>query len=205
MRWDEKCLLELTHHNMFESTEHRNRFREILNCYYTAPFFTKGLCKCMYLGTWDDVHYADLMSIINLITIEGTRSLKTMADEGDAMSEQLTGADAAQWTRERLAQLADKYMGAAANTLDPNEVRQLFRPLGYTGTNAADFREAEALIYDCLLEKMVQKALREGNSDLTVVMGPPASGKSKAVKELDLGGSGLICDGVLAGETPVIG
>ncbi len=94
MRWDEKCLLELTHHNMFESTEHRNRFREILNCYYTAPFFTKGLCKCMYLGTWDDVHYADLMSIINLITIEGTRSLKTMADEGDAMSEQLTGADA---------------------------------------------------------------------------------------------------------------
>ena len=118
----------------------------------------------------------------------------------EAPQPQLTGADAAQWTRERLAQLADKYMGAAANTLDPNEVRQLFRPLGYTGTNGADFREAEALLYDCLLEKMVQKALREGNSDLTVVMGPPASGKSKAVKELDLGGSGLICDGVLARE-----
>ncbi len=116
----------------------------------------------------------------------------------EAPQPQLTGADAAQWARERLAQLVDKYMGAAANTLDPNEVRHLFRPLGYTGTNAADFREAEELVYDCLLEKMVQKALREGNSDLTIVMGPPASGKSTAVKSLNLGGSGLICDGVLS-------
>ena len=112
----------------------------------------------------------------------------------------LTGAEAAQWTRERLDQLADKYMGAAANTLDPNEVRQLFRPLGYTGTNEADYREAERAIYDCLLEKMCRKALREGRKDLTIVMGPPASGKTTAVRQLDLKSSGLICDGIPAGE-----
>ena len=118
----------------------------------------------------------------------------------EAPQAQLTGADAAQWTRDRLVLLTDKYLGAAANTLDPNDVRFLFRPLGYTGTNAAEYREAEQILYDHLLERMAQKALREGKNDLTIVMGPPASGKSTAVRELDLKNSGLICDGVPAGE-----
>ena len=118
----------------------------------------------------------------------------------EAPQPQLTGEDAADWTRERLVQLTDKYLGAAANTLDPNDVRQLFRPLGYTGTNAADFREAEQVLYDHLFERMAQKALREGKDDLTIVMGPPSSGKTTAVRQLDLKGSGLICDGVPAGD-----
>ncbi len=117
----------------------------------------------------------------------------------EAPQPQLTGAAAAQWARERLVQLTDKYLGGAANTLDPNEVRFLFRPLGYTGTNAADFREAEQLVYDHIFDRMVEKALREGKKDLTIVMGAPASGKSTAVHELDLKESGLICDGVPAG------
>ena len=112
----------------------------------------------------------------------------------------LTGADAAAWTRERLPQLTDKYMGAAANTLDPNELRQLFRPLGYTGTNAPDYLEAEQALYDYVLEQMCKRAIREGRKDLTIVMGPPASGKSTAVRQLDLKSSGLICDGVTASE-----
>ena len=118
----------------------------------------------------------------------------------EAPQPQLTGAEAAQWARERLVQLTDKYLGAAGNTLDPNDVRFLFRPLGYTGTNAADYREAEQLVYDHIFERMAQKALREGKHDVTIVMGPPASGKSTAVRELDLKDSGLICDGVPAGD-----
>ena len=114
----------------------------------------------------------------------------------EAPQPQLTGADAAEWTRQRIGQLADKYLGAAANTLDPNEVRWLFRPLGYTGTNGADYAEAEELLYDHLFSLMAGKALREGKPSLTVVMGPPASGKSTAVRQLDLKDSGLICDGV---------
>ena len=112
----------------------------------------------------------------------------------------LTGAEAARWSQDRLAQLTDKYLGAAANTLDPNEVRLLFRPIGYTGTNAADYTEAEQLLYNNLLEKMAQKALFEDKHDLTIVIGPPASGKSKAVRELNLKDSGLICDGVLPSD-----
>lgn len=123
----------------------------------------------------------------------------------EAPQPQLTGAAAAKWARERLVQLTDKYLGAAGNTLDPNEVRSLFRPLGYTGTNAADFREAEQVVYDNILERMAQKALRDGKNTLTIVMGPPASGKSKAVRDLDLKDSGLICDGLLSGDGALAG
>ena len=112
----------------------------------------------------------------------------------------LTGDAAAEWVRERISQLADKYLGAAGNTLDPNDLRQLFRPIGYTGTNASDYVKAEQLLYNDLFEKMIRKALREGKDDLTIVMGPPSSGKSTAVRYLDLKDSGLICDGLPAGE-----
>ena len=114
----------------------------------------------------------------------------------EAPQPQLTGADAADWTRQRIDQLSDKYLGAAGNTLDPNEVRFLFRPLGYTGTNAADYKEAEQMLYDHIFDLMTEKALREGKSSLTVVMGPPSSGKTTAIRQLELKDSGLICDGV---------
>ena len=113
---------------------------------------------------------------------------------------QLTGTDAVEWARERLDQLTDKYLGAAGNTLDPNEVLQLFRPLGYTGTNASDFSEAAQLVYMNIFGQMMQKARRDGVSDLTIVMGPPSSGKSTAVRHLGLNKSGLICDGVPEGD-----
>ena len=94
MNWNEKCLLELTHHNMFETTDHRNRFRDLLNCYYTAPFFTKGLCKCLYLSAWDDEHFMQMLDILNHLTIEGARDLRSMSDNGEVMASRLSGTEA---------------------------------------------------------------------------------------------------------------
>ena len=53
--------------------------------------------------------------------------------------------EAAEWVKPRMNQLVDKYLGSAGNTLDPDEVRAMFRPLGYTGPNAADYKEASLL------------------------------------------------------------
>ena len=38
--------------NMFQDSGHRTRFKELLDCYADFPFFTKGLCKCMYLAEY---------------------------------------------------------------------------------------------------------------------------------------------------------
>lgn len=94
MQWYEKCILELTHHNLFENTEHRNRFRDLVSCYADAPFFTKGLCKCMYLSSWDDIHFMVMLDTVNAMVIDGDRSLKNMSGQGSALAHQLTGSDA---------------------------------------------------------------------------------------------------------------
>lgn len=108
--------------------------------------------------------------------------------------------DAAVWASQRIDQLVDKYMGSAGNKLDPDEVRAMFRPLGYTGPNAADFKEAEDLVTNAVYDRMLQKAIRNGKRDLVIVTGPPSSGKSTAIKQLNLKKAGLIYDANLIGE-----
>ncbi len=85
MLWSEKCMMELTHHNMFESSEHRLRFRDLVTCYYQAPFFTKGLCKCMYLSAWDEEHFEIMLAMLNELTIGGGRSLRPMREHGEVL------------------------------------------------------------------------------------------------------------------------
>jgi len=118
----------------------------------------------------------------------------------EAPQPQLTKAAAAEWVKPRLTQLVDKYLGSAGNKLDPDDVRMLFRPLGYTGPNANDYQEAEQLVVDAIYDKMLQKALRQGKKDLVIVTGAPGSGKSTAVRELKLSKAGLIYDAVLTGN-----
>lgn len=111
---------------------------------------------------------------------------------------QLIRDAAAEWTLKRTTQLADKYMGSAGNNLDPDEVRMLFRPLGYTGPNWKDYEKAEKILLDTIFEKMMQKALRAGKKDLVIVTGPPACGKTTAAKALNLKKAGLIYDAALS-------
>ena len=118
----------------------------------------------------------------------------------EAPQPQIIKAEAAAWAKPRMAQLVDKYLGSAGNTLDPDEVRMLFRPLGYTGPNANDYAEAEQLVVNAVFEKMIQKALRAGRKDIVIVTGPPASGKSTAIKKLNLKKAGLIYDATLIGD-----
>ena len=88
MKWSDKCILELTHHNLFEDDAHRSRFRDLLDCYFDAPFFTKGLCKCMYLSAWDNAHFAQMLDVLNELTIEHAGSLSLMVDNGTALIRQ---------------------------------------------------------------------------------------------------------------------
>jgi len=116
----------------------------------------------------------------------------------EAPQPQLIRHEATEWVKPRLNQLVDKYMGSAGNDLDPNEVRMLFRPLGYTGPNYADYDEATDILVDAIYEKMLQKALRSGKKDLVIVSGPPSCGKSFVVRALNARKAGLIYDADLS-------
>lgn len=82
MKWTEKCILNLAHHNLFENDGHRRRFYDLLDCYFDKPFFTKGLCKCMYLSAWDAEHFSMMLETLNATLIEHDFGLHLMRDQG---------------------------------------------------------------------------------------------------------------------------
>ena len=116
----------------------------------------------------------------------------------EAPQPQVTGDAAVAWAKPRLGQLVDKYMGSAGNKLDPDGVRAMLRPLGYVGLNAADYKDVVDLMVDSIYTTMLRKAIRNGKRDVVIVTGPPASGKSTAVKALKLSGAGVVYDADLS-------
>ena len=118
----------------------------------------------------------------------------------EAPQPQYINHEAAEWVKPRMNQLVDKYLGSAGNKLDPDEVRMMFRPLGYTGPNATDYKEAEDLVVNAIYDRMLDKAIRNGKRDLVIVTGPPSSGKSTAIQQLNLKKAGLIYDANIIGE-----
>lgn len=123
----------------------------------------------------------------------------------EAPQPQIAGADAVTWTKQRLTQLIDKYVGSAGNELDPNEVRMAFRPLGFTGPNQADYAEATQLLTGAIFDRMLQKAVRNGKKDMVIVTGPPASGKDLVIRHLNLQKAGLIFDADLSNDKQLSG
>lgn len=116
----------------------------------------------------------------------------------EAPQPQVSGQDAVEWVKPRLRQLVDKYVGSAGNDLDPDEVRMLFRPLGFTGPNMADYEEANLLLTDAIYDRMLQKAIRAGKKDMAIITGPPACGKTTVANALNLRNAGLVYDGDLS-------
>ena len=64
MNWKTSCYLALEEEKLFETYGHRNRFMELLDCFDDQPFFSPGLCKCMYLSAWDEEHFAIMLETL---------------------------------------------------------------------------------------------------------------------------------------------
>lgn len=113
----------------------------------------------------------------------------------------LTRDAAVEWTRPRLTQLMDKYLGTAGNSLDLDELRNVFRPIGYYGANVGDYRKAEKMLVDTLYTEMLHKASNLGKKSLFIVTGSPSSGKSTVMKQMDLSKVGLVFESSLNGQS----
>jgi len=113
----------------------------------------------------------------------------------------LLSGNATEWAIPRTGQLIDKYLATAGNKLDPDEFREVFRPIGYYGGNVTAYREAEKMVVDSLYTVMLDRAARAGKNTLTIITGAPGSGKSTAARKMNLTQEGLIYDAALSGGT----
>lgn len=74
--------------NLFENSEHMTRFKELMDCYSDYPFFTKGLCKCMYLSAWDEEHFAIMLQTLNDMALGKEQNTDDMRFQGELLAEE---------------------------------------------------------------------------------------------------------------------
>ena len=93
MSKSEQYLSALDEKGLFVSSGHKTRFKELVDCYGAYPFFTKGLCKCMYLSAWDEEHFAMMLEILSDLAIGRERDTQEMRLQGDVLAGQQKGGE----------------------------------------------------------------------------------------------------------------
>lgn len=78
----------LDEQHLFQDDAHRSRFKELLDCYANAPFFTTGLCKCMYMACWDDEHFFIMLDMLNQLSLQRNMNLVDMYENGELIAEE---------------------------------------------------------------------------------------------------------------------
>ena len=91
MGWKDQCVAALDEEKLFENSEHRTRFLELMDCYGGYPFFTKGLCKCMYLSAWDEEHFAILLETLMRMSLGREQKTEDMEANGEALAREEDG------------------------------------------------------------------------------------------------------------------
>ena len=93
MSWKENCIAALEAENLFENSGHLTRFKELLDCYSQYPFFSKGLCKCMYMSAWDEEHFAIMLQILMEMALGKEKDTEEMRLQGDSLAEENEGGE----------------------------------------------------------------------------------------------------------------
>ncbi len=88
MDWKDKCFSALKDADMFEDSWHRTRFKELTDCYTHSPFFSKGLCKCMYLSAWDEEHFCIMLETLTDMSLGRDTNTDEMRINGDILAKE---------------------------------------------------------------------------------------------------------------------
>lgn len=88
MNWKDKFLSALNSEGLFENSGHMTRFKELMDCYSGYPFFTRGLCKCIYMSAWDEEHFNIMLETLTDMSLGRERDAGEMLIRGDALAEE---------------------------------------------------------------------------------------------------------------------
>lgn len=88
MSWKDECVTALGTGRLYENSGHKTRFMELLECYSGHPFFTKGLCKCMYLSAWDEEHFAIMLETLTSMALGQEQDTEDMKFQGDMLADE---------------------------------------------------------------------------------------------------------------------
>ncbi|MGI6070219.1 MAG: hypothetical protein ACOYBE_07295 [Blautia sp.] len=82
MSWREYCVEGLDQQNCFVSAFHKSRFIEMFDRVKYQPFFTKGLCKCLFLSAWDQEHTNVMKNMLQELIQKKCQDVGYMLEQG---------------------------------------------------------------------------------------------------------------------------
>ena len=59
----------------------------MMDCYNHFPFFTNGLCKCMYLSAWDEPHFCIMLEMLTDLSLGKEATTDDMRENGDVLAD----------------------------------------------------------------------------------------------------------------------
>ena len=103
-------------------------------------------------------------------------------EKNDSTQLVITGDAAYKWVGDHLDSLANSYLNKSGNILDPDNIREELKCIGYNGLNVTDYIMASRQIDSLVLARLLDRAEAEGNKTIFFMMGSTASGKSTALR-----------------------
>ena len=93
MDWLREISKAIDKKGLFHDADHRLRFWEMVSCYRDRDFFNAGMCKCIFLGAWDDEHFAQLLSMLSQLSLSDNMDLNDMSENGRFMADEVDEGD----------------------------------------------------------------------------------------------------------------
>ena len=93
MEWVRKVCNILEEKHLFNDLQHGTRFYQLVSCYCDKPFFTPGICKCIYLGAWDDEHFVQILSMMTELSFAANPESEDMAENGRFLADETEGPE----------------------------------------------------------------------------------------------------------------
>lgn len=98
-----------------------------------------------------------------------------------------TSEEALDWAKAHLDSLVDvvweqMQAGTEPNKRDPDATREVFRTIGYNGKNVVNYLEAGALVDSVIMDRLIDKAVADGNLTAVFVAGNSGGGKSYSIR-----------------------
>ena len=126
MSWKNMCVAALDEEHLFEDSWHMTRFKELVDCYRDYSFFTKGLCKCIYLSAWDEEHFGIMLEMLMSMSLGEETNTGDMRINGDILASEQKDAQVYIYYLSN-AFLDDKPFHMDENADIPQDIRYIIR------------------------------------------------------------------------------
>ncbi len=95
MSWKEECTHALLEKRIFLSSMHCGKFRMLHEEFCNEPFYSKGLCKCIFIASWNSRFFLRMQNDLRLLAEKEAVNTEYMMVLGEKLMKNLPASERA--------------------------------------------------------------------------------------------------------------